>query len=473
MVYVAASLANGQNTLGQRDSRAENDFSSQLRELRDALSEIRAELEDTRRESKELRRDLDAARQELAVVRAAQLPQIATQGASEEQEVLSAKVNDLAQTRVSSGSGYRVRLSGLALFNAGTIRGTVDQIDLPLLAQPAGEQPERGSSAATVRQSQLTFEVFGPVWKGARTSGELSVDFLGGFPGTPEGVSAGLLRLRTGRVALDWKNDSLRMGQTELFLSPRSPTSLMTLAYPSFSYTGNLWTWTPQIALEHRWTLSESSRFTVTGGVLDSLTGEPPKGEYDRLPNAAEQSRIPAYAGRVGWERDIYDRSAGLGMGGYYSRQDWLQGRSVDAWAGTADWQIPLGRMAWISGEMYRGRAIGGLGGGSNPSVVTNFGSLLKPIDSAGGWLQLKVVPVSRLEFNAAFGEDHAFYSTKIAAGLFPDVPVIRNAAGMWNVIYRPRSSLALSLEYRHLRTVRSSGVATADHIGVAAGVSF
>ena len=149
------------------------------------------------------------------------------------------------------------------------------------------------------------------------------MDLFGGFPSTPGGVSTGLLRLRTAHLALDWKNTSVFAGQTSPFFSPRSPTSIAEMSYPSFSYSGNLWAWTPQIAFEHGWDVSEKSRFSITSGVMDPLSGDVPRDEYERPPNAGERSRIPAYATRLGWDRKTYDGASGIGFGGYYSRQNW------------------------------------------------------------------------------------------------------------------------------------------------------
>ena len=473
--FVCIGLAEGQTTLRQSAGQDENELFTQVQQLREALREVRAQLEDTRRDEQELRRDLDATRQQLTGMRGGTPGAPAPQPPpSEEQQMVEAKLTDLAQTKVSSGSKYRMRISGIALFNAVTTRGVVDQVDAPLLTQSKVAGGESGSSAATARQSQMTLEVFGPEWGGARTSGELSFDFFGGFPATPEGVSTGLLRLRTAGVTLDWKNTSLVAGQEGLFFSPRAPTSLATVAYPAFSSTGNLWTWTPQISIEHRWNLSERSKVSITGGLLDPLTGELPRAEYNRLPGAGEQSRIPAYASRLAWEHTAYQRFASVGAGAYYSRQQWQFGANVDSWAATADWELPLGPNLWLSGEAYRGRAIGGLGGGANPSVLdTGVGSLV-PVDSAGGWLQLKFVPVPKIEFNGVFGEDHGFLSRKSLLPLSaPSVPIARNESGMMNFIYRPRSILAFSVEYRRLRTVRPTGPATADHVALAAGISF
>ena len=447
-------------------------------ELRTLLDENRDALEGSRREAQELRKEIETMRQQWAEVRApaiapapapvAAAPAAAGDRAAEDRQVIEAKLADLEQTKVASGSRYRVRLSGLALFNAANTRGAVDQIDLPLVAEPKSAANSGGFNG-TLRQSVFSLEVFGPEWRGAKTSGELTVDFFGGFPFTPEGATAGLLRLRTAKASFDWKNTSVVAGQDAPFFSPRSPTSLAATAYPALSYAGNLWTWTPQIHVEHRWSVSGGSRISLAGGVLDPLSGEFPASEYERMPTAGERSRMPAYAARLGWQRSAYDSAAGLGAGTYYSRQKWEAGERIDSWVAAADWNVPLGPWFWLSGELYRGRAMAGLGGGANGSVAFTSAAAAIPIDSAGGWTQLKFKPLAHLEWNAAIGEDHGFFSRARAV----EIPVRRNASGMINVIYQPRSSLVFSLEYRRLRTVRASGPATADHINLAAGILF
>jgi hypothetical protein len=255
------------------------------------------------------------------------------------------------------------------------------------------------------------------------------------------------------------------------------PTSLVSTAYPALSGAGNLWTWIPQIAIERRFPISDETQLSLQGGVLDSLTGELPGGEYDRTPTAGERTRFPAYAMRLGWQRTAREKTA-FGIGGWYGRQDWGYDRTVDAWAFTADWNLPLGRWFSISGEFYRGRAIGGLGGGLTGSVVfdgisTISATPLIPVDSAGGWSQLKFKPAESLQFNLAFGKDAALGSR---LNRLPDTAdlIHRNASGFFNVIYQPRSNLMFSIEYRRLWTSRFlQPFAAADHIGLGAGILF
>jgi hypothetical protein len=475
--FASVALAAGQ-------TRAEDShdilvgLQTQLQQLQVALTDMRAELADARRDSQELRRDIAALREQLAADALGPASKVEARVSviAEGQQVNDAKLREQDQTKVASGSRYHVRLSGMALLSATNTRGAVDQMDVPSLAQPRDPGSSNGSFGATVRQSQVSLEVFGPEWRGAKTSGDVSFDFSGGFPAARDGLSAGLLRLRTARFGLEWKNTSIVAGQEAPFFAPLSPTSLASAAYPVFTNAGNLWTWTPQLMVERRFAWSDRSTFSVEGGILDPLTGELPASEYERMPTAGEQSRTPAYAMRLGWKRSAYDDFASFGGGVYYSRQDWRFGRHADAWAATGDWDTPLGPRFRLSGEVYRGRAIGGLGAGENGSVlfIGEAGladTTVLPLDSMGGWAQLKFKATPKMELNAAFGEDFAFLSGRQIPTGVADL-VRRNVGGMFNVIFQPRSNLLFSVEYKRLRTVRISPV-TADHVSVAAGILF
>src|ERR1019366_3816751 len=111
--------------------------------------------------------------------------------------------------------------------------------DVPNLALPRSATGTGGDFGGTVRQSEIGLEAFGPTLGGARTSANLQLDFFGGFPIISDGVTAGLVRMRTATIRMDWEHTSLVMGQDAPFISPLSPTSFAALGYPEFSYSGN------------------------------------------------------------------------------------------------------------------------------------------------------------------------------------------------------------------------------------------
>jgi hypothetical protein len=393
-------------------------------------------------------------------------------------QLLTGKVDDQYQTKIESASKYRVRLSGIVLLNLFGNRGTTDNQDFPSFALPTPLGGSNENLGATMRQSEIGLEAFGPVLAGAKTSASVQADFAGGFPFTWNGVNSGYFRLRTASARMDWENTSVVAGQDDLFISPLSPTSFASLAVPAFNYAGNLWGWIPQVRVEHRWAVSDTSNFKIQAGILDNLTGEFPSAVlWSRIPGPGENSGQPAYALRTAWTGNVFGQTLSLGAAGYYSRQNWGFGRRVDGWAGMTDWKIPLGSRLELSGELYRGRAIGGIGGGVGQSVYFEHNPVdpnaqVYGLDSVGGWSQLKFKATSKLEFNAAFGLDNPTASEIRAA--FRDQPYPQqNRSSLTNFIYRPRSNLLFSGEYRHLRTAQNYGDDTAEQINLMMGVLF
>ncbi len=400
----------------------------------------------------------------------------------EEYQLLSGKVDDQYQTKVESASKYRLRLSGIVLMNLVSNQGWVDNIDLPTLAgaKPAGDSG--GSFGATLRQSEIGFEAFGPNVAGAKTRADLQLDLAGGFPSVPNGINSGLLRLRTGTMRMDWTNTSVVVGQDAIFFSPNSPTSFASLAVPALSYAGNLWSWVPQIRVEHRVVVGEESSLMFQGGILDPVSGEAPFAGFYRQAGPGESSRQPAYGTRVAWTRNVFGQPLQVGLGGFYSRQDYGFSRTVNGWAGMTDIELPLTHQFSLSGKLYRGRGLGGLGGGIGRSALFSGDPALastevRGLNSVGGWAQLKYRPSNKLEFNAAFGMDNPYaidLKYFLYARAYGDPTLARNQGSFVNMIYRPRSDLLFSAEYRHLTTYTiTNGGNRAGHLNLMMGVLF
>lgn len=233
--------------------------------------------------------------------------------------------------------------------------------------------------------------------------------------------------------------------------------------------------------VERRFPTAGGSTVTVQAGILDPLTGERPADDFYRVPQAGEASRQPAYASRVAWVSANQARPVAIGVGGYYSRQDWGSGRTVDGWAVTADASVPISRLFSFTGEFYRGRGIGGLGGGLGNTVLyygptASTATRFEGLDAIGGWSQLKMRASSTLEFNLAAGQDNPFaqqFRSAVLAGA-PYAGTVRNRTLLTNFIYRPRSDLLLSMEYRHIESVKlAAPTRDADQFNLMMGVLF
>jgi len=472
---------------------------AQVQDLHAQVQDLKVQQQIAKAESTELRKELDLAKSQLVAlatpannVQPAQaLPEQDSPGATteeriskleENQQLADSKIVEQSQTKVESGSKYRLRLSGMLLFNMYGNRGNVDNTDFAQLAERQGPLSTRGSFGASLRQSQIGIQAFGPTIAGAQTSADVQFDFSGGFSETPNGTSFGIMRLRTGTVRFDWKHTSVVAGQDSLFFSPLSPTSVASLAVPALAYSGNLWSWTPQVRVEHKVAISESSSLLLQGGILDSLSGDTPASQYYRYPTRGEASGQPAYATRVAWTQNLGGQNLTLGAGGYYGRQAWGFGRSVDGWAGTIDVTMPLGKLFEFTSQFYRGRAVGGLSGGIGQSAIWQ-GSILDPgtqvygLDSVGGWAQLKYKATSKLQFNGAFGQDNPYASALRTLGgntTYYPVPLSKNQSSFVNFIYQPRSDIVFSLEYRRLKTVMlDSDTHSANLVNISVGYIF
>lgn len=486
----AASTPAAQSTDAMTMTDAVRQLQEEVRELRNAVVELRSEAGQYRAETEQLRKELHTARGAVPET-AAVTPESASGGSSptpleervssleESSQMLNSKLDDQYQTKVEAASKYRIKLSGIVLLNLFGNRGYIDNQDVPTWAIPEIPNVSGQTFAASLRQSEIGLEVFGPTLAGARTSGNLQLDFSGGAPNNPNGVNFGLVRLRIASMRMDWKNTSIVAGQDNAFISPLSPTSFASLSIPAFSYAGNLWGWIPQVRVEHRFHISEGQNVMLQAGIMDNVTGELPS-SFAPFAQAGESSGQPAYAGRVSWTRSLFGMPLTLGTAGYYSRQRWTFDHEVDGWAAMTDWNVPLTRRVNLTGEFYRGRAIGGLGGGVGRSVLFSGDPTsqirLRALNSAGGWSQVKIRATNKLEFNGAFGVDNPFAADVRGFPLsasFP-APLLQNRSSLVNVIFRPRSDLLLSGEYRHLRTFDiDGGSPTADQINLMMGILF
>jgi hypothetical protein len=505
---------------------AVRDLQDQVRQLRSLMEEMRAENAESRAEMRQLRQDLQATRallqppatpsanESAAAVAPATSPQQETHPApdtassspaqdspaqsspaessssleervqklEESTSLIGSKIDEQYQTKVETASKYRARLHGIVLMNAFRNAGRSDNLDFPNYAEPVPLGSPHSTAGATLRQSEIGFEIFGPTVAGARTSADVQLDFAGGFPATGNGENFGIVRLQTGELRFDWEHTSVVAGQDSLFISPLSPTSFASLATPAFAFAGNLWGWTPQLRIEHRFSISDQQTVTVQAGIFDNLDWEFPSNSFSRTAQAGELSGQPAYALRTAWSRPVRGHPLSFGVAGYYGHQDWRWDRYIDAWAGMADWQIPIVSRLNLSGEFYRGRGIGGLGGAIGTSILYGGDpkfpfTPIRGLDAAGGWTQLKFQATSKIEFNGVFAEDNAFAGD--ARGFATDQNNFgrilgRNRGELGNVIFRPRSDLILAAEFRRLRTFPVfSNSSVSNQVNLSLGILF
>ena len=399
----------------------------------------------------------------------------------ERQQTVEAQVKVHDQIKVESASKYPVRINGLILFNGFFNHGSVDNIDIPSIATRTPPGTSDGSAGASLRQTILGIEATGPHIAGARTSADISFDFFGGIAYSNYGTSAGTVRMRTASINLDWSRDSVQFGMVAPLISPLSPTSYATVAEPGMAWAGNLWSWAPQLRIAHRISISDEKHLQLEFGLWDPSSAGYNTSDVFRSPSAGEQTKQPAYESRISFGSGG-ERGFQAGIGSYYSRQSYAITNN-DAWAVTGDWRIPLNHRFEVSGEAYRGRSLGGLGGGVYKDVVVVTDPItglpaIRGLNDIGGWTQFKSRFNSLVEANATIGQDNGyasdFHSVVLPSTASQTALRARNRMLVGNVIFRPKTYLIFSPEYRRIWTWPISGKGnTADIFTLSVGYQF
>jgi hypothetical protein len=469
-----------------------------LEAISSALAVTHQQLEQSQREMEQLRQELAKIKKLLAATPsgsvessssgshadAAKTTAAAIEALQEQQQTLEAQVKVHDQTKVESSSKYPLHVTGLLLFNSFVNRGSVDNIDLPEAAlNNQNNSTGNGSAGATFRQTILGLQGYGPRIAGARTSADVNLDFFAGVAYASYATSAGTVRMRTASINIDWANDSIQAGLVVPLISPLSPTSYAMVAEPALAGAGNLWTWAPQLRYAHQIPLQTARRLQLEFGLWDPPTAGYSTNELFRVPSPGEASKQPGYESRVSYGTFTGEHPFQIGVGGYYSRQSYSGNQSVDSWAVTTDWRVPLGTRFEVSGEGYRGRALGGLGGGVYKDVL--FGiytptglNAYRGLNAIGGWTQFKARFTQSLETNASIGLDDG-YASDFQEFIFPPSVTstqlrARNKMVFGNLIFRPKTYLILSPEYRRIWTWPIHGaVNTADIFTLSAGYQF
>jgi hypothetical protein len=250
------------------------------------------------------------------------------------------------------------------------------------------------------------------------------------------------------------------------------------------AWAGNLWTWASQISIEHRLPLQNGDHIGLQFGFWDPPSAGFSTSEIVRAPSPGELAGQPGYEARISYTDKDADHGMQFGLGGYYSRQSYSNSRNNDAWAITGDWRLPLPAHFEFSGEGYRGRSLGGLGGGAykdiligTPDPITGIAPI-RGLNAVGGWGQLKWKPRQTIEANIVMGQDSGFASDfrmlPPPAGASNTQLRARNQMVVGNLIYRPRTYLIFSPEYRRIWTWPITGVgATADIFTFTIGYQF
>ena len=126
---------------------------------------------------------------------------------------------------------------------------------------------------------------------------------------------------------------------------------------------------------------------------------------------------------------------------------------------------------------------MGALGGGAYKDVITGFDPVTGTnrtlgLNSVGGWSQLKMYLSRTLEANASIGQDSGYASDMrqliLTNATNPLETMARTHMIVGNVVFRPKTYLILSPEYRRIMNWQITGTPNVANIfTLSAGYQF
>ena len=349
-------------------------------------------------------------------------------------DVEERRVEEMAQTKVESSQHFPIRITGMALFNS-YINSNSGAPDIPTLVQPGG--PLTGG--ATLRQTVIGLDYQGPeIFGDGRIHGFLTMDFFG----ATSDQYGGSMRIRTGGIEFNWADTSIMVGQDKPLISPREPNSLAEVWVAPLADSGNLWVWQPQLRVEQRFHLNDSTTLRAQGSLFETREG------YSGIAPAygSVQASRPSVQGRIALAHS-FDEARRIEFGsGFGGSTTHVAGTTVPSRVFTLDWFANPWRKLEFSGEFFRGQDVTNLGGaGIGYTIMSPYE--IVPVHADGGWAQLSFLATPRLTFNL-FGGEQQNRGSDLGWG-----DVGKNQTYGGNVMYRIAPNVIISLESEQQRT--------------------
>jgi hypothetical protein len=434
------------------------------------LRQILERLDHLEQENRNLAAEVHALRDQLVATHPGELAVSAAPDESPDAKTASAppveerlaveerRVEELAQTKVQASQRLPVTLTGMVLFNTflngRESGGQQDPVLASLSNGPSG-------SGASLSQSIIGLTFQGPrIFGGGQVSGDLHLDL---WSGSTSSLNH-LVRLRVATLRVDWKNQSLIVGQDKPIISPRDPSSLAQVAFSPLTSAGNPWLWQPQARFEQRFAWGDDMGVRAQAGVYQ--TSEPVASAGPEYAATLSLAR-PAFEGRFLFWRNLGGGARVEIAPGFHASQTHVAGVSVPSRLFSLDWLIqPAAKLQW-TGMFFTGQDAAGIGALRQGFTIFS-GGIVQPVGTAGGWTQLSYFLTNRLTFNA-YGGQESNRPVDLLRG-----EVTRNFAYAGNAVYRFGPNVLLGLEASQVRTdYLGFRTRLANHYDLALGYLF
>ena len=407
-------------------------------------------------ENRTLANEVKALREELSASRGTQTDGAAAADDSqptvaERVEIQQARIEELAQTKVEASQKFPIRLTGMALFNAFMNSKQSGGVDYPIVAAPTGP----GHDGATVRQTIIGLEFSDPTAVlGGRVHGSVYMDFFAG-------ATNSAMRVRTASIGIDWKNTTFAAGLEKPIFNPREPSSLAQVGISPLTGAGNLWLWLPQVRLEQEVRLTASDGFRAQIGAVQTREIGPYAGTV--TPEAAR----PGAEGRVNFHHNLDDERRLEFAAGFHASTTHAAGKSIPSNLYSLDWFFNPWKKLEFTGVFYSGQNVAHLGSGTRQGYAI-YGRYAYAVQSKGGWGQLTIHALPRLDFHFFTGQvdddNHDLGTGSIG----------KNLLYGGNAYFRLAPNVLVGLEATQLRTMYlGQGVRINNHYDLALAYLF
>jgi len=360
---------------------------------------------------------------------------------------------------VTAQSHFPVTVYGTILVNAVYDTALMNITDIPLFTAKQGSDALGNDKAfaMTARQSRLglRYDSRGEV-AGARLSGDVEVDFLGGKAPFGNGANMDLIRLRLAYGRMDWHNFAIEAGQDWSIFAPLNPTTYAEYAIPGLSASGNPWIRMPQLRAEVHGSIGDGMSLLAQFAAIDPNMGDYSTATFSaaRPPGIGERGRAPGAEARFALTGKHDDRDYTIGFSGHYAHGknagtigNLTAQLPLDSWGAAVDYTLPFTKKFNLSGELYTGRALGifSVTSGEAIAPVGTVGD--RGVRSSGGWAQAQFNFTPKWQVNLVYGLDDP------NARNLPIGSRTRNQSYMGNLIYKYTTHAIVAWEYRRILT--------------------
>lgn len=323
----------------------------------------------------------------------------------------------------------------------------------------------------TPRQTRFGFKLnYEASWK---VAGVFEMDFFGlKGSGANGGVTQSAPRLRLANFKLTKNDFSLLFGQDWTIFAPLSPSSMMHVAIPEFSSSGNLWNRFPQIRLEYKAKLDDKNSLLLQGALLRPFGADvtPTVNQTDEF-GAGELANLPFVQGRVAAN---FGTSATIGASFHFGQEDFFtfwNGRRIIApdtfiiddsktstMAVAGDLKLKVNILT-LSGEAFWGKNLTMLFSNSFArSELTGSKYKVEGVGAMGGWGELMIKPAnSKFSFGGGIGFENL--KEEDVDSLFTD-KLFKSSSPLWKnmtifatVMYAPFDKVSFGLEFNNIKT--------------------